>query len=512
MAPEVGGIPGLLRARATGSAGRAALVHDDASITYAELGARTRDLAGAFAGAGLTKSSRVGVLMPNGIDWAVVAYAVSRTGATLVPLSTLLRPPELEAQLRQASVTHLVAVPRYRNRFHLDEIAEVRPRVPSLRVVWTADDLPSDPAPRGIAEALEERVTAADDLAILFTSGSRGVPKGVIHTHGNAIRAAASGLDARCIGPGERIYIPMPFFWTGGFASGLITALVAGATLLIESESTPAETIAFLERERATLFRGWPDQAARIAADPAFSSADLSSLGPGSLPAIQPPEQRPTPGTRANTFGMTETFGPYCGSRLDTDLPPSARGSCGKPFDGVEVRILDDNGHERGPGEQGEIAVRGPNVMRGIVGRLRSEIFTRDGYYRTGDLGHLDADGYLFYAGRVDDMFKVSGATVYPSEVEAALHASPLVARAFVTNVSDNGADTVGAAVVPSGDATVDDLYADARERLSAFKVPKRWAVLASVDDVPRLATGKVDKTGLQALLTSAPRPTGATP
>jgi acyl-CoA synthetase (AMP-forming)/AMP-acid ligase II len=511
-------IPAFLRRRAARDGGRAALVHDEETIGYRELDERSRALAARLMAAGVGKRSRLGLLMPNGIDWAVVAYAALRAGAVLVPLSTLLKPPELEAQLRSASVAHLVAVRSYRGRRYLDELASLNPalqelgrtrlrhpRLPALRQVWAADGLPTDAAPRALCESLEARVRPADDLAILFTSGSRGAPKGTLHTHGSALRAVASGLEARCIGPGERLYIPMPFFWTGGFAGGLLTALVAGATLLLESEPSPARTIAFLARERATLFRGWPDQAAKVAADPSFEAADLSSLRPGSLDAVLPKEFRSRPGARANLFGMTETFGPYCGSRLDADLPEAAFGSCGQPFAGIEVRIVDsESGAAVESGQQGEIAVRGPNAMRGIDRRLREATFTRDGFYRTGDLGRLDADGYLFYAGRLDDMFKVSGATVYPTEVESALRSIPGVAQAYVTNLTGPSGELVGAAVVTRGESSVAELDREARARLSAFKVPKRWVLLRSPADVPTLATGKVDKGGLQELIRSA--------
>ena len=158
----------------------------------------------------------------------------------------------------------------------------------------------------------------------------------------------------------------------------------------------------------------------------------------GSLPAVLPADRRPGAGARANLFGMTETFGPYCGARLDTDLPPQKRGSCGRPFEGVEVRIVDPGtGRELAPGEDGEIWLRGDHLMRGICGRLRSEVFNADGSYRTGDLGRVDDDGYLWYAGRLDDMVKVKGATVYPSEVEAALRSIGEVMQAFVTDVPD---------------------------------------------------------------------------
>ena len=133
---------------------------------------------------------------------------------------------------------------------------------------------------------------------------------------------------------------------------------------------------------------------------------------------------------------MTEAFGPYCGYPADTDMPRSAWGSCGKPFPGMEVRIADpDSGQPVAAGTIGMIQIRGPHTLRGICRRSREELFTADGFYPTGDLGRLDDDGFLFYHGRSDDMFKVSGATVYPTEVEQALRDIDGVENAFVTNV-----------------------------------------------------------------------------
>jgi acyl-coenzyme A synthetase/AMP-(fatty) acid ligase len=341
---------------------------------------------------------------------------------------------------------------------------------------------------------MEEVVRPADDFVVVFTSGSRGAPKGTIHTHGSALSAVASGLDARRVGADDRLYLPMPFFWTGGLAAGLLTALVAGATIITEAIPEPDRTLALLERERVTLFRGWPDQAATLAAHPRFARADLSSLRPGSLPAVLPPERRPAPGSRPNLFGMTETFGPYCGAHGDVDLPPEKWGSCGRPLDGIEVRILD-------PDEDGlgEIALRGRNVMRAICGRSREEVFDADGFYASGDLGVLDADGYLWFHGRRDDMFKVNGATVYPSEVEAALRAIDGVQQAHVTNVTTDQREAVGALVVTS--MALDDVAREVRARLSAFKVPSWWLLVDSGDDVPLTATAKVSKPALQEML-----------
>ncbi|MFN8025969.1 MAG: fatty acid--CoA ligase family protein [Acidimicrobiia bacterium] len=286
-----------------------------------------------------------------------------------------------------------------------------------------------------------------------------------------------------------------------GFGTGLLSVLLAGANFVIEAQTDPEHTLALLARERVTLFRGWPDQAATIAAHPSFATTDLSALRPGSLQAILP---NPEPAARRPALlGMTESFGPYCGGRLDVDMPAGKEGSCGQPFRDVEVRAVDpDTGAEVAPGEVGELHLRGPNLLRGICGKERGEIFTADGWFPTGDLAVIDADGYVFFRGRRDDMFKVKGASVYPSEVEAALRALPEIQRVFVVDVDDAGVAAVGAVVVlaPGVDASAADLTAAAKARLSSFKVPTRWRTVAD-DDVPMLPTGKVSLPGLRALL-----------
>ncbi|MFZ0831585.1 MAG: fatty acid--CoA ligase family protein, partial [Mycobacterium sp.] len=298
-------------------------------------------------------------------------------------------------------------------------------------------------------------------------------------------------LAARCIGADTRLYLPMPFFWVGGLGSGVLSALLAGATLVTEEAPHPQSTLDLVQRERVTLFRGWPDQAEALARQAESMGTDLSSLRPGSLEALLPSDQRAQPGARAKLFGMTEAFGPYCGYPADTEMPRSAWGSCGKPFDGVEVRIVDpDTGAPAAAGTVGMIQIRGPHVMRGMCRRSREDLFTADGFYPTGDLGRLDDDGFMFYHGRSDDMFKVRGATVYPSEVEEALRTLDGVEKAYVTAVGGE----VGAAVVCDTSATASgQLREAARKLLSSFKVPSIWLLVDSDDVIPRGATGKVD-------------------
>ncbi|SPM31423.1 class I adenylate-forming enzyme family protein [Mycobacterium terramassiliense] len=500
----------LVRSRAARHGAKPMVIDPAARIGYRELDTTTRDLATVFVDAGVGKGTRVGLIMPNGARWVQVAIALARIGAVLVPLSTLLQAGELVAQLRTASVQFLLSVEEFRGHRYLDDLQSV-PALdfPALRRVWPADELaratPGEKA-RRIVDALAETVTPADPLVVMFTSGSSGTPKGVIHSHGNALGAVRAGLAARCITPDTRLYLPMPFFWVGGYGSGILSALLAGATLVTEEIPRSETTLRLLEAERVTLFRGWPDQAEALARHADTVGADLSALRPGSLEALLPTEQRAQPGARATLFGMTEAFGPYCGYAADTDMPPSAWGSCGKPFSGMEVRIVGTDGRPSPPGSVGEIQIRGPHTLRGICRRSREELFTPDGFYPTGDLGHLDHDGFLFYHGRCDDMFKVSGATVYPGEVERALRTIDGVGNAYVTNVPGRQGERVGAAVVCDGALTAGQLRVAARKLLSAFKVPAVWLVLDSDDDVPRGATGKVDVRRLREMLMTANR------
>jgi acyl-CoA synthetase (AMP-forming)/AMP-acid ligase II len=508
----------LVRFRAAQHGDKPMVIDPVCRLSYRELEASTGHLAATFVHAGVGKGTRVGLIMPNGARWVQVALALTRIGAVLVPLSTLLQSRELLAQLRVASVQFLVSVEEFRGHRYLDDLRSAlgkpelcdstlgHPELPALRQVCPAHRLAevcASKAARRIVDALTAIVTPSDPMAIMFTSGSSGPPKGVVHSHGNALGTVRSGLASRCIDSDTRLYLPMPFFWVGGFGSGVLSALLAGATLVTEEIPRPETTLRLLERERATLFRGWPDQAEALARHSRTVGADLSALRPGSLEALLPPEQRAEPGARAKLFGMTETFGPYCGYPADTDMPRSAWGSCGKPFPGIEVRIVDPDSAQPLPTKSiGAIQVRGPHILRGICRRTREELFTADGFYPTGDLGHLDDDGFLFYHGRSDDMFKVSGATVYPGEVEEALRLIEGVENAVVTRIPGPQGNRVGAAVLCNTSAmTVERLGTSARSLLSSFKIPTVWLLVDSDDAIPRGPTDKVDMRRLREIL-----------
>ncbi|TMA33631.1 MAG: long-chain fatty acid--CoA ligase [Deltaproteobacteria bacterium] len=279
----------------------------------------------------------------------------------------------------------------------------------------------------------------------------------------------------------------------------------AGAFLLCEEAFEPGETLALLERERATIAAGWPHYSKALAEHPSIAMRDLSSIRAGNLFAVLPGALQPAdPELRSNSLGMTETCGPHTYDRMDVDLPERLRGSFGHAVPGVEHKVVDPaTGATLGPGELGEICVRGYSLMLGLHKQEREDVFDRDGYYHTGDAGYFDADGVLFFSARLGEMIKTAGANVTPREVEVVIETFPEVVSAFVVGLPDPvRGQNVAAAVVLKRGATLD---ADtARERLrkqlSSYKVPRRW-LFAAKEELPFTDSGKIDKKRLAALL-----------
>ena len=262
-------------------------------------------MAAAFIEAGVGKGTRVGLIMPNGVQWVQIARGAHphrrRAGPAEHPAaaprswSRNCGSPPCSTWSRSrssaATATSTTCSPSDTRRRNCLRCARFG-RPTSCRELAGGDQ-------RIVDAMAADRHAAADTLVIMFTSGSSGPPKGVIHSHGNALGAVRSGLAARCIDADTRLYLPMPFFWVGGFGSGILSALLAGATLVTEEIPQPETTLRLLERERVTLFRGWPDQAEALARQSDSVGADLSALRPGSLEALLPADQRAEPGARA---------------------------------------------------------------------------------------------------------------------------------------------------------------------------------------------------------------------
>jgi acyl-CoA synthetase (AMP-forming)/AMP-acid ligase II len=537
-------VPVLIRSLAERFGDRELIVRDTLRLGYAEAERRSARLARGLLAAGVGKGTRVGLLMGNGPEWVLAWLATTRIGAILVPINTFFKARELGWILRHADVHTLLTAAHFLNHDYLTRLEEIAPELaeartqplrlrslPHLRsvVVWGACDRTwardgaalernagNDPAiDAAFLEAVEESVTPADPMVILYSSGSTADPKGALHSHGAVIRHSFNLASIRDLEPDDRVWSPMPFFWVGGFVFALLGNVHAGACTLCQEAFEPEGTLAFLERERATVAVGWPHFGKALAEHPSRRERNLSSLRAGNVPDILPPEVCPSdPELRANALGMTETCGPHTWGG-EGALPESLRGSFGGAVEGLEHKIVDpDTGAVLPPGAFGEICVRGYSLMLGLYKIERERTFEPDGFYRTGDGGSFDANGVLYFTGRLGEMIKTGGANVTPSEVEQALVSYPEVKQAYVVGLPDpQRGEIVAAAVILEQDraAPAAELRARLAKELSAYKVP-RHLFLYETGELPFTDTGKIDKRGLRELLSRRVREAGASP
>ncbi len=507
------------------------VVLGDQRLTYAEAESRSATLAKGLLAIGVGKGTRVGLLAPNGPDWVVAWLAATRIGALMPLFNTYSKARELGRTLRHADTAQLLTVPSYLGNDYLDRLEEavpglagqVRERVlveshPYLRGVWafggdpdrswcgTVDELfrRGESVPDALLDQVEDEVRPSDPMIMVFSSGSTADPKAVVHTHGATVRHAHNLNQRRDLGSDDVLYTPMPLFWVGGLSFSLIAAMHAGATIVFEERFEPAATLALLERERVSQVLGWPHMGKALADHPDYEHRDLSAIRPGAATALPTADQRTPPGPRATSLGMTETLGPHTFER-DVPLPADKEGSFGREVPGVEHRIVDpDTGTDVEPGAVGEVWVRGYSLMAGIYKRERADVFTADGWYRTGDAGRFDADGHLFFAGRLGDVIKSRGMNVTPREVEEVVEDQPEVAMAIVTGLDhpDRGQDIVAAvALQPGASIEPDELRERLRAELASYKVPRHIAVFASAAELPQLDSGKVDRRRLGRIL-----------
>lgn len=528
-------LPVLLRRLAAEHGARELIATSARRMTYEQAESESAELARALLASGVGKGTRVGILFPNGPDWLAAFFAVTRIGALAVPISTFYQARELGWVLRHADVQILLCCERMLRHDFLERLERAAPglaqckgeplyvpELPHLRAVrvwgratrdWALDGprsfaaaLRAAPAiDAGFLEQIEASVTPADHAVVIYTSGSTAEPKGAVHTHGTLVRHACNVGQYQDVVLGDRVYGSMPFFWVGGLVTSLFTSMYRGATLLCEEGFDPDRTLAFLSRERATVIGAWPAMIQALAQHPRLREYDFSSVRGGTLYEVMPPEKRPADlELRTNSLGMTETCGPHVWGDMSVDLPESLRGTFGSAVPGVEHKVVDpQTGATLGAGEYGEICVRGYNRCQGLYKREREKTFDADGFYHTGDGGWFDAEGHLFFKGRIGDMIKTAGANVAPREVEVALEALPEIKLAAVVGVPDpvRGQLVVAAVVAePGQQVDLDAVRARLRDELSAYKVPRHLFVLPH-HEVPLTDSGKIHKKRLLELL-----------
>jgi acyl-CoA synthetase (AMP-forming)/AMP-acid ligase II len=527
-------IPALLKDGSQRYGDQVLLIADGDRLSYAEADRRSADLARCLLAQGVGKGSHVGIFMPNSVEWVVSWFAVTRIGATAVPINTFYKANELGWTARHADLSLIITQPRFLSHDFLQRLEEALPGLgdqkhpgqievpaaPYLRTVlvwgqteksWASSigvhgdyELPA--VGKDLFNEVETCVTPADALVIIYTSGSSGDPKGTVHTHGSLVRHTYNLTYLYLVNGDDVMFTSMPFFWVGGLITGIHAVVHHGATLVTQAAFEPEEALDLIEAHQATITLGWPQQGKTLAEHPTFTSRDLSSIRRTSMPAMVSPSQRP-PAIHSESLGMTELGGNHLGADPYVPQPESKQGTYGPSIDGLEHRIVDPTtGLEVPRGQEGEIAARGYSLMQRLHKIEREDTFTSDGFYLTGDGGYMDDDGWITFTGRLGEMIKTSGGTnVTPGEVEAALTNSPDVSEAYVTGVPDGGTgEIVVAAIVPKRGTNPDaaQLAAWLKQEISAYKVPK-YIWVTSKASLPFTDTGKVKKKQLAAAIAS---------
>jgi acyl-CoA synthetase (AMP-forming)/AMP-acid ligase II len=473
----------VLREAAATRGDHVAIRHRDRELTYGELDERSNRLAQALRALGVGKETRVAHLDRTAPEIVELLFATSKLGAVTVPLNWRLAPPELAAVVADAAPAVLLSGEAYAAtaaELAVPNVVAVGPEYERRLEAYE----PVDPGGHG---------ESSDTVLQLYTSGTTGVPKGVLTTHRNLAAAAETSphweFDAETVS-----LTPLPMFHIGGIGWTFL-ALWNAATTVLVSEFVPEEVLDAVEHQRVTNAIFVPTMLQLLTDVPGAAERDYSALRSityGASPITTPVLKATLRTFRCSlygVYGLTESTGGV------TQLDPADHEhehllrSAGKPFPWVELRVVD-----------GEVWLRAPNVMPGYFNRPEetAAALTPDGWLRTGDGGFLDENGYLFLTDRIKDMIVSGGENVYPVEVEEALAQHPDVAEVAVIGVPDvRWGEAVKAFVVvrPESTPSPEELISFARERLAGYKLPRS---VEFVDDLPHTASGKVLKRELR--------------
>ncbi|CAO3359006.1 AMP-binding protein [Azospirillum melinis] len=529
----------------------AAEVHGDrvaakaggATLTYAQLAGRARDLARGLLSLGIAKDDKVALWMPDGLDWLVARWAVPLTGAVLVPINTRFRNADLRYALGQSDSVALILAPGFRSVSYFDILEHSVPdwreqprdgwrtdAFPQLRTVLCAGgDVPDSTlslsaveaagaALRQTDDALDRAIAAvsADDVAqILYTSGTTSFPKGAMVAHGPLLQNNWHAIERYAFTAEDRYLLTVPLFSATG-TSVTLTLFLAGATLVVQDHYEVEEFCRTIERERITASFFVEPIVQDIKATRAHERYDLSSLRTGSGVPLGPQSIRwviETLGVSqwVSVYGLSETSN--AATRNSWNDPVETRvATVGPPSPGVRLRIVDiDDGSPLPPGKPGEILIKGYTVTKGYYRKPEetAKAIDAEGWLHTGDLGELTEDGRLVFRGRIKEMIKPGGHNVAALEIEEFLKTFPGVREAVIVGVPDTRFGEVPYAFVePEPGETVDAaaLLRFCKDNIAGYKVPRH---VAFVDAWPRTSTGKTQRLALRerAVAAVAPAP-----
>ena len=467
---------------------------DASRVTYGELDRDADRVAATLRGRGIAAGERVAIAMHNVVQFPSAYFGILRAGCVVVPVNVMLTGPEVAKVLRDSGAALVFAAPPF---------AET--------ITGAVQDLPTEVVSTDAWAELSEpdgapdAATGEDDVAVLaYTSGTTGEAKGAVLTQGNLLANLHQQMeipDAH-VTDDDVLFLSLPLFHIFGLNVTLGLLVMNAATGVLLERFEPISALKTIEQEKVTILFGAPTMYSAWVNTPGADQYDLSSVrfavsGAAPLPESTLKAFEDLFGVEIfEGYGLTETAPTLWSNRMVEHPRP---GSVGKPLPRVEFRLIDEEGHDVEMGDPGEIIVRGPNVFKGYWNRPEdTERAFFHGWFRTGDVGVLDEEGYLYLVDRKRDLIIVSGFNVFPAEVEHALLENPKVVEAAVVGVPHpyTGEAVKAYVVLAAGEnATEEELIADVSRRVARFKAPNSIEI---VDDLPRLLTGKVLRRALR--------------
>jgi acyl-CoA synthetase (AMP-forming)/AMP-acid ligase II len=508
-----------------------ALVFDDPLLggetirwTYADLERNARDVARSLIAHGVNPGARVATLMANRPEAVAAYFGAALAGAVIVPLSTFATRPELATLLEAAAPNALLLQTSMGSRSFAEDIASLRDdedsAVPALVVALGPEEqrhgiegygsflFDADETDDSVVGATVAVTDPSDTALIMFSSGTTATPKGVVHHH--QAPTLQFWIQSELFGRHERtrMWTALPIFWTAGMNTAMGATLAAGGTWVMQEGFDPGVALALMAREQVTEAYTLPHQARTLAEHADWPSTDLSSLRSvfgkavfAKHPSVTNPDaswQMPV------GWGMSETCAFIC-AYPSTSSRELMRSSLGVLLPGNQLRVVDPDTNESVPeGEEGELLIKGPTLMQHYLGKTPEQCFDDDGWFHTGDVGHVGEDGGIHWSGRRDEVIKTAGTLVSPAEIEVALRAYPPVQLARVLGVADERLGQLAVLCVELRDGateTAEDVQGFLRERIAAYKVPKRVEFFGA-GEIPMTASNtKVRDDDLRALL-----------
>ena len=505
------GIGSWLQRRRPKSGDKTALIAGDRKLSYEQIADRSCRLANALRDRGVAKGDRVAYLGENHPAFLETLFACGQLGAIFVPLNTRHAPPEIRFQLDDCSAAVLI---------HAEDLGSTARAAAAgtalTRLIAVGDKAAAaegaaaedyeDVVAAGSAEPLDEPVTLDDGAMILYTSGTTGSPKGALLTHGNITWNCINVITDFDFCSTDVALMISPMFHVASLDMGVLPTLLKGGTVILEPRFDPQRTLQLIERHRVTTISGVPTTYQMLCEHPEWPTSDISSLNKltcgGSAVPLRVLEAYETRGLRfSNGYGMTET------APGATTLPASRSrdkaGSSGLPHFFTAVRIADPDGRPVQQGTVGEIQIKGPNVIREYWNRPDATAGSYDdgGWFKSGDMGYQDQDGFVFVSDRLKDMIISGGENIYPAEVEQAIAEIEAVGSVAVIGVPDEKWGEVPRAVVvvrEGANLTEQQVHAHLDGRLARYKIPK---AVVFVNEMPRTASGKIRKKDLRQQL-----------